>query len=329
MKRRDFLYRVGISISLLISYAKSKEFTPWHLGHHGDFSFKPYAKNLYIMHGINSGKDVEAHCFIHNVAFIEATNGLILIDSGASYYVGIEVMKQIEQISSKPIVAVINTHHHSDHWFANGAIKERYPKVKIYGHPLFESASKKQYFYNNRSSKTSQEKAKIVALPTHFLKNDEHIVIEGEHFHIRHPAHAHTNTDISLHHKQSNILFLGDLALESTLGYFVEYSSILENITFLEQIQKEHHCKLYIPGHGASGSFGKVVEPYLFYLRTIRDEVQKAYMNDKSIFELDACKKRILEIFDWREDFNFPLRYVETHMEFVYMEFEKLEAKLF
>ena len=324
MKRRDFFSKIGVSIALFATQTKGIELGAWHLGHHGDFSFKAYGEHLYIMHGINSGKDVDAHCFIHNVAFIEAKHGLILIDPGASYYVGIEVMKQIERVSSKPIISIVNTHHHSDHWFANGAIKEKYPNVKIYGHPMFESAVEKQYF-NKYNIKENHKKAKIIALPTHFLTHGETLEIDGEIFYISHPTHAHTNTDIALYHKQSNVLFLGDLALESTLGYFVAYSSILENIDFLEKIDKKANIGLYVPGHGESGNFDKVVKPYLFYLKTIRDEVKKAYIEEKTIFELSVCKKRILEIFGWEDDFNFPLRYLENHMEFIYLEFEKLD----
>ena len=190
---------------------------------------------------------------------------------------------------------------------------------------MFESAVTKQYF-NAHKTKESHVKAKIIALPTHFLNHGETLEIDREIFHISHPIHAHTNTDITLHHQQSNVLFLGDLALESTLGYFAGYSSILENIDFLEQIEKVHPFKLYVPGHGHSGNFKKVVEPYLFYLRTIRNEVKKAYAEDKSMFELRECKKSILEIFAWEEDLNFPMRYLDNHMEFVYMEFEKLDV---
>ena len=321
MKRRQFLYMVSLGLPLVPMFAKTVASTAWHLGHHGDFYFQQYASNVYIMHGINSGKDADAHCFIHNVSLIETAHGLIVIDPGASYYVGREVMKQIENISIKPIIAIVNTHHHSDHWFANGAVREKYPNVEIYGHKLFEKAAKKQYFSTKKRAFQSTKKAKYIAYPDKYLQKGQTLRIDGEIFQVMHPTHAHTSTDIALWHKKSDTLFLGDIALESTLGNFAAYSSILGNIDFLKNIKKEY--RLYVPGHGQSGNFNTVVEAYLFYLSTIRDEVMKAYSMGKGIFELEDAKKSIVEKFAWRETFNFPLQYIDRHMEFVYIELDE------
>jgi glyoxylase-like metal-dependent hydrolase (beta-lactamase superfamily II) len=319
MKRREFLYlTTGLPLMPLFG---SRMPSAWHLGHHGDFYFQQYASNVYIMHGINSGKDADAHCFVHNVSVIEATHGLIVIDPGASYYVGTEVMKQIERISKKPIIAVVNTHHHSDHWFANGALKEKFPNVEIYGHRLLEKAAKKQYFSIKERAFRSTKKAKYIVYPDKYLHRGQTLHIDSEVFQVMHPAHAHTSTDIALWYPKSDTFFLGDIALESTLGNFAGYSSILGNIDFLEKIKKRH--RLYVPGHGQSGNYKSVVEAYLFYLRTIRDEVIKAYDMGKGIFELQEAKKHVLEKFAWRETFNFPLKYIDSHMQFVYMELDQ------
>jgi len=80
MKRRQFLYMASLGLPLVSIFAKTVASTAWHLGRHGDFYFQQYASNVYIMHGINGGKDADAHCFIHNVSLIETAHGLIVID---------------------------------------------------------------------------------------------------------------------------------------------------------------------------------------------------------------------------------------------------------
>jgi len=320
MQRRDFLNK--LFLCSLFPLSQLEAYDAWHLGHHGDFQFKKMAKNLYVMHGINSGKDHDAQCFVHNPAFIESKNGVIVIDSGASYRVGVAVMRQIERISSKPIIAIFNTHHHSDHWFANGAMTEKYPNVKIYAHKNFINSAKEQYF-KAENAQRNQNKAQKVSFPNIFVQDGQELEIDGEHFYIQHPSSAHTASDISILHKNSQVLFLGDVVLESTLGYFVKGSSILNNIAFLKKIMQEKEYTLYVVGHGSSGTRKKTVEPYLFYLESIQKEVKKAYDEGRSIFELDEAKKSLLAIFSWKDGFNFPLNFLEPHMEFLYLEYEE------
>ncbi len=320
LSRRDFFRYVSLGLIGIVSQLQAKVFNPWHLGHHGDFSFKQMAQNVYIMHGAKK-RDADAKCFIHNPAFIESKNGIILIDPGASYFVGKKVLNQIKQISTKPIIAIFNTHYHSDHWFANGAVVEAYPDVKIYGHKNIIDSAKKMYL-EGAERIASQRKAKTFHLPSYFVEDGENLEIDSEHFAIQHPKAAHSNSDISITHEESNVIFLGDLVLESTLGYFSELSSILENITFLEKIAKQKRYALYVPGHGVSGKYEKTVEPYLYYLANIKEEVTKAYHQDYGIFELQKAKEVLKNRFAWKDNFNFPLRFLETHMQFVYIELE-------
>jgi len=322
--RRDFLRYTSLGLATVLSSLEAKAIVPWHLGHHGDFYFHQMVQNVYIMHGAKK-RDADAQCFIHNPAFIESKNGIIIIDPGASYVVGKEVLKQIQQISSKPIIAILITHYHSDHWFANGAVVEAYPDVKIYGHKNIIDSAKKMYLEGTERI-ISQRKAKSFHLPSYFVEDEERLEIDGEHFTIQHPKAAHCNSDIIITHQKSNIIFLGDVVLESTLGYFSNISSILENIKFLEKIAKQKRYTLYVPGHGVSGSFEHTVEPYLYYLTTIKEEVTKAYQEGQGIFELQKAQENIKHKFIWKENFNLPLRFLESHMQFVYIELENDES---
>jgi len=321
--RRDFLRYTSLGLATVLSSLEAKAIVPWHLGHHGDFYFHQMAQNVYIMHGAKK-RDADAQCFIHNPAFIESKNGIIIIDPGASYVVGKAVLAQIKQISNKPVIAILITHYHSDHWFANGAVVETYPNVKIYGHKNIIDSANKMYL-EGAERKISLRKAKSFHLPSYFIKDQEHLEIDGEDFIIQHPKVAHCNSDITITHTQSNVIFLGDVVLESTLGYFSSISSILENITFLEKLAKQKRYTLYVPGHGVSGSFEHTVEPYLYYLATIKEEVTKAYQQGQGIFELQKAQESIKQKFTWKENFHFPLRFLESHMQFVYMELENDE----
>lgn len=323
MKRRLFLQK-----SILFALAEvtplvadTKKGKAWNLGHHGNFEFIKLYNNVYLMSGITVGKDREAQCFVHNPIFIESKKGVIVIDPGASYLVGREVLSQIERITLKPIIAIFNTHHHSDHWFANEAIVERYPKVKIYGHKNILLSGKLQYF-TRKNKKKNLLKAKRINYPNYFLDDGNKVEIDAEVFEIRHPKLAHTNSDIMIIHKSSNILFLGDIALESSLANFTDGSSILGNIEILKEIIESKKYRFYVPGHGKYGTKKSVVFPYYTYLNIIKDEVKKAHTADVDFFELEECRENIEQRLTWEDNLNFPINFLQNHIDFLYLELD-------
>lgn len=280
--------------------AKS-EFT---LGKYGTFKFEKANTNVHIMHGPVVSPNKENRGFMNNPALIEGKNGLIIVDPGGNYNVGKEILAEIEKVSKKPILAVFNTHKHGDHWFANKAIVEKYPKVDIYAHPNMIKASKggeAEVWYGILHRTTGNlEGTKAFAFPTKTLKDGQKIEVDGEKFVVMHPKVAHTDTDLLITHINSKTLFLGDNLMKGRLGSFDESSSILGNIKLLEKIKKETDLTLYVPGHGLSGKKDETIDPFLDYLKLLAVEGQKALDDDVESYEVkDEVMKKLLPMKEW------------------------------
>ena len=114
----------------------------WTLKGVGEFAFEAVSDKVYVMHGPLDEPNPENHGFMNNPGFIESANGVIVIDPGSTKQVGEQVLAEIRKITSKPVLAVFNTHIHGDHWLGNQAFKQAFPDVKIYGHPkMIEKAN--------------------------------------------------------------------------------------------------------------------------------------------------------------------------------------------
>ncbi len=278
-----------------------------------------------IMHGINRHDlDESKQWFINNVSLIESEHGLIVIDTGGSYAIGKQVLKQIERISLKPIIAIFMTHNHGDHWFGTGALKEKYPNAKIYGHKNVERSSKIRYFENIGNAKRNLLLATPIFYPSEFLEDGDTLEIDGEKFVIGHPPFAHTNSDITIAHKNSNTLFTGDLVLRDILANFGYKSSIRGNIRFLEKILKEKNSyALYVPGHGRSGSKEETIEPYYNFLKMIEDEAQKVYNLDRGFFTLKDSLEDIITQLEWEEIGGFDYGFILQYLQHIYLEIEE------
>ncbi len=296
------------------------------LGKYGNFKFEKMNQNLYIMHGPVVSPNKENRGFMNNPAFIEGEHGLIVIDPGGNYNVGKEVLAQIEEVSTKPILAVFNTHKHGDHWFANKAIVQKYPDAKIYAHPNMikeVKAGEAEIWYGILSRTTGNlEGTKEFAYPTTALKDGDLIEVDGEKFEISFPQRAHTDTDLMITHLNSKTLFLADNLMKGRLGSFDESSSILGNIELLEQIKADSNFTLYVPGHGISGSRDETIDPFLNYLQTLKEEGSRAYQEDMESYEI---KDEVLEKLSWMKDWDGFEKNAAAHLNKIMQEFAEQE----
>lgn len=71
--------------------------------------------------------------YVGLVTVIETPNGVILFDSGENLGEGREVLRLLESVTKKPVVAVIYSHSH--YVYGTAAIKAKYPNVQIIAHP--------------------------------------------------------------------------------------------------------------------------------------------------------------------------------------------------
>ena len=66
-----------------------------------------------------------------NVTVIEQSDGIVLVDSGASVADGRRVVAFVRSLTDKPVKAVLITHWHNDHPLGVSAIREAWPRVRI------------------------------------------------------------------------------------------------------------------------------------------------------------------------------------------------------
>ena len=112
--------------------AFSLSLNAWTIDKLGTYKFEKVNANVWVMHGpvmmpnkLNGGLK-------NNPSVIESKIGLIVVEPGGNYNVGKDILKEVNKISPKPVIAIFNTHKHGDHWFANRNFQEKYPDVKIY-----------------------------------------------------------------------------------------------------------------------------------------------------------------------------------------------------
>ncbi len=311
------------TLVISVFFMASTEVYAWDLGEEGKFHFEKVNQNVYVMHGPLSEPSAANQGFMNNPGLVVSDKGLIVIDPGSAYEVGIEVLKEIEKISDKPVLAIFNSHIHGDHWLANQAIKEKYPDVKIYGHPdmITQANGEQGLIWVDLMARLTEGKTKEtkVVAPEFAVDQGDAIDVDGQHFRVHSMIPAHTNTDIMIEHINSKTLFLGDNSFYQRLGRFDNSSSMLGNIKALEYAL-ELNMNTYVPGHGLTGKADIAITPFLNYVIRVKDVVQTGFDDDLQDFEI---KEKVIDQFsDYKSWEGFETNFGK-HINSMYLEIEK------
>ncbi len=215
---------------------------------HEDFAIEKVAEGIYVHHGKHLDIDIGYQGDICNISFVVGSKGVAVIDTGGSLKVGQQLRNAIRNITTLPVLYVVNTHVHPDHVYGNAAFLADNPA--FVGHdklPVAMELRRDQYAKLNARLLHEDAKGSDLIKPTLTVKDtltldlgDRKLVLSA------HPA-AHTNTDVSLIDVKTSTLFTGDLL-------FIERTPVVEAdikglIAEIEKL-KTSPAKQVVPGHG-------------------------------------------------------------------------------
>jgi glyoxylase-like metal-dependent hydrolase (beta-lactamase superfamily II) len=287
-----------------------------------DYPVDQVARNIYVIHGPLDMPNPSNRGFANNPGFIVTAHGVIVIDPGSSVQIGKEVLKKIRAISTHPVIAVLNTHVHGDHWLGNYAIRLAYPKVPIYAHAkMIErvAAGEGETWIKVFMKMTGGAvKGTRVVGPNIGLRDNETLNLDGTILRIHHTGKAHTDHDIMIEVVERQSIFLGDIVT----AHHVPSSEVPQDAYFKGQINAIQSIltlplSTYIPGHGRSGGREVPLES-LHFLEQLYAAVSKYHKQGLSDFEMKGpVMQDLAEYRDWQnfDDLGKVISFVNLEIE--------------
>jgi len=247
-------------------------------------------------------------------------DGVVVVDPGSSVQTGAMVLRQIRKLTDKPVIAVLNTHAHGDHWLGNQAFREADPQVPIYGHPRMIKAIEEgvgaSWVANMESLTEGATRGTRVVAPNHTVADGDTLSFGGVSFRFHNFGTAHTNNDLMIEVAQEQVLFLADNANNQRIVR-MDDGKFSGNITTLDEAMKIK-AKVLVPGHGQTGGW-EVVQAYRDYLVELRAAVKKYYDEGVSDFEMKPKVAADLARFKAWPGFDDELG---KHISLAYLEIE-------
>ena len=242
-----------------------------------------------------------------NIAVLTGPDGKLLVDAG---FAGArsKISSALASIGSHPIKHLINTHWHFDHTDGN-------EWVHSVGAAILAHTNTRKHL----STTTRVEgwnftfpPAPAGAIPAEVFDDERTLKLNGTMIALQHYAPAHTDSDISVHFTDADVLHVADTFWNGNYP-FIDYStggSIDGMIRATEaNLAKVTNTMIVIPGHGEVGDKSQLAF-YRDLLVGTRGKVAALKKQGKSLDEVVAAKLTAATDARWGNGFRSPKDFI-------------------
>ncbi|HYG85392.1 MAG TPA: MBL fold metallo-hydrolase [Azospirillum sp.] len=189
-----------------------------------------------------------------NITFVVGQTGVIVVDSGASLQIGEMAIRQLRTVTDKPVVGIVNTHYHGDHWLGNHAFVEAYGMdLPRYAHPQAREAIQGMHgsFWQTSMVKwTNQASAGTrIVPPNHDVAHGDELSLGDIRLRLHHYGRAHTPTDVSIEVVEDGVMCVGDILMDRRIAN-MDDGSYLGTFETMDALRTNSATRVWLPAHG-------------------------------------------------------------------------------
>ncbi len=222
-----------------------------------------------------------------NIAVLPGKDGKVIIDSGYATSQP-QITEALNAISGDPVKHLINTHWHFDHTDGNEWMHSIGATIVAHENTKTRLSTTQTIAAFHATLPPSP----AGAVPTKTFATKETLKLNGATLELAHYAPAHTDTDISIHFTEADVLHAGDTWFNGFYP-FIDYSSKGSIGGMIEAA--EHTLSvagpktIIIPGHGPIGDKAQLAQ-YRDVLVFARDSVAAMKKQGKTLEDVVAAK---------------------------------------
>ena len=242
-----------------------------------------------------------------NIAVLTGPDGKLLVDAEI-VTARPHVSAALASINGDPVKQLINTHWHFDHTGGNEWLHEAGASI------LAQENTRKHLSEVTRVEGWHHTfpAAPAGAIPSVVFKDDYTLHANGTNLILKHYLPAHTDSDISVHFEEADVIHAGDTFWNGEYP-FIDYStggSIDGMIRATEvNLAKVTDKMIVIPGHGAVGDKSQLAF-YRDLLADTREKVAALKKQGKSLDEIVAAKPTSATDAGWGDGFRSPKDFI-------------------
>lgn len=221
-----------------------------------------------------------------NSYIVETRNGVVLIDSQRVLSQGAAVADRISE-TGKPLLAVLITHAHPDHFGGLAAVLAEYPDTPVYSSEatLDEMRTDGHGFMAATREALPNDTADTIPLPSHTFADGQTLIFDGVDFIVDEIGAGEAEAMSTFYVPDANALFVGDLVCHRMTPFLLE-GRLQQWLDQLRTVRSEYAkiTPTIMPGHGMPGAYASLLDWQWDYLSRLDERVRDA-QNDGAVSE--------------------------------------------
>lgn len=262
---------------------------------------QPVAKNIYSAIGATAAPTYENSGHNNNLSFIITTDGVVVVNAGASYLLAQALHNEIKKLTQQPVKYVIleNAQGHamlgSNYWQEQGAKivsqKDGAAVMKRYGKASVERMQARQ---------KDKGKLTVATVPDIIFDDKYEINLGGTIIQALHLGPAHSPGDIVVWVPAQKVVIAGDMAFHQRLLPVTDHTDTAAWIDTWNNGFEALGAQIVVPGHGTPTNMTEVRKYTRDYLLYVRAQVERILEEDGDLqqaYEMDLSAYEHLDTF--------------------------------
>jgi len=227
-----------------------------------------YEDEEYVIHMLTSAE----RTFFTNAYIVETKNALVVVDTLMINSDALQLRQYINDIA-KPLIAVIITHGHPDHYNGTPVVVSGFNEI-----PIISTRGVKDNIRITADSKEikwkpyfGQDWPETKLLPTQLVINEETLNLDGLDYYFKDLGAAESNSDLyfTIGNKRSAV-FVGDVVFNKMHGFMNDGHTGKWLLVLSRLLAEISDVKQLFTGHGVPGTSLKLIEAQIDYIVSYR-----------------------------------------------------------
>ena len=216
---------------------------------------------------------------------IITNDGVVLIDSGASYLGAEEIHKVIQTLTNKPIKIVINTGGQDHRWLGNDYFQKLGARIIASTKTQADQKARADYHMTRLGALIGDSldgTNPIFAIET--FDSIMNLKVGGIDLELYHVGAAHTVGDIFIYMPSEEVMFAGDIVFNDRM---LGIGPARDSQSWIDVFEKmaSFNPKHIVPGHGKVSDLATATKNTQSYLIFLKDKISKILDNDGDMLE--------------------------------------------
>lgn len=259
-----------------------------------DIAPQQLSRHVWMIYAEDGFPTQENQGMMANIVFVVTSQGVVVLDSGASLQIGQMAIRMIRQVTPLPVVSVINSHYHGDHWLGNHAFVEAFGKdlpIHALAHTREQIAGHEGNLWRSLMERWTNQATlgtKVFA-PNRTVEHGQALQFGDVTLKLHHYGRAHTPSDLCVEVVQDKVTYVGDIAMENRIAN-MDDGSYPGTFKYYDALKAAAGEQLWVPGHGRGQK--DLLETYGTFMKGIWEPCEKAV---KDGVPMDQAKTLVLK----------------------------------